>query len=66
MPARLRSSRSIEDAAKANGPDGTGGNCFNSDWQIDSKATKIAGSCVSYKYQHSFASFEWNLTRVGP
>jgi hypothetical protein len=55
-----------EGSAKANGPDGTGGTCFNSDWQIDTKATKISGTCISYKYEHSFASFTWDLTRVGP
>lgn len=52
-------------ASTANGPDGTGGNCFNSTWQFDTKANTISGSCVSYKYQHAWASFEWNLTRVG-
>ncbi len=55
-----------EQASSANGADGTGGNCYNQDWQIDASADTISGSCVAYKYQHSSASFEWHLTRVGP
>jgi hypothetical protein len=55
-----------EDAGATNGPDGTGGDCYNRDWQIDLKANTISGSCAAYKYEHATLSFEWHLTRVGP
>jgi hypothetical protein len=52
-------------ASTSNGPDGTGGNCYNATWQFETKADTISGRCTDYKYEHSSATFEWTLTRVG-
>jgi hypothetical protein len=45
-------------------PDGTGGTCAFTTWQIDPKADAISGSCYAYKNDYTWLEFEWSLTRV--
>ena len=55
-----------ERASTANGPDATGGTCWNSNWQLEIKAKTLSGSCWSYNYPNNREKFEWNLTWIGP
>jgi hypothetical protein len=57
----------LESEAHGTQPVGAdGGTCNNTIWQIATTGDTMAGSCIGYKYEHASATFEWNLTRVGP
>lgn len=53
-------------ASTANGPSLDGSTCGNSNWQIDSTADTITGSCWAYNFPNNREKFEWSLTRLGP
>ena len=52
-------------ASTANGTQADGSTCFSTNWQIDTTAGTISGSCWAYNFPNNRQQFEWNLTRVG-
>jgi hypothetical protein len=45
--------------------DGAGNTCAHTTWQIDVKATTIAGSCSAWSNSGSSMTYEWSLKRTG-